>query len=266
MTAMLDSQQTTAPALLTTLDEAVSVLDTFITKRQELTRITVVCSESYATAHAAEHDERQCARRATELEQRLKSQGCQVIFGTVKPGDLAAVKAELETTRLALGQHQQVLGDRREALCTAESARTEVLAELQRLRGQLAKYLPTLFANRFGQAEPNLGVRGQVVWAEQDSTGAAQYRRTWRTRVFRDLFRRVLNLSEDLALLFALRALVTEGRFRVRIVSGFILSRSGGHDVPFVEVGNAIAVPNELTFEDAFEELVRGRVRFLVES
>lgn len=265
MTAVLSSPQAEAPALLATLDEAMTVLDSFIAKRQELTQVAGVCSEYHTAAQAADRDERQCARHVAELEQRLKSQERQVIFGVVKPGDIPALKTELDSARQALSQHQQTLGDRREAMCTAEFVRADVIADLQRLRDRLAKDLPGLFAMRFGQADPNEGTRGRVVWEERDPTGAAQYRRTWRSRVFHDLFRYVLNLSDDLACFAALRALLTESRFHVRIVSGFLLTRPGGHVVSFTDVGDCVSVPADLSFEDAFEELLRRRVRFLVE-
>lgn len=250
---------------LTTLEEALAVLDDFIEKLQQLTRVRVVCSEHYSAACNAERDERHCASRVNELEQRLKTLERQVILGSVKPGEIPALKTELETARQLLSQRQQMLGDQREALCVSESVRTDVVNDLQQIRNQLANNLPGLFAKRFGQADPNLGVRGQITWEVQDPTGATEYRRVWRARVFHDLFASVLNHSDDLAGFYALRALLTENPFRVRIVSGFFISRPGGHDVPFTEVGKDIKVPAELKFEEAFEEIRRGRVKFLVE-
>lgn len=251
--------------LETKTDDAVILLDQYIAKKREWMKLQKEAGEHYRALCIAETEQLASLHQVSDLEGRIKSFHKKVFTGEGKPGDLPILKLKLEEARKDLDLRTQSLGDQRDSLCAVQAAQSQISDEIEKLCGQLLKDMPALFMKRFGEDDPNAGKRGLVVWADKDPNGVNAWRRQWKGRVFRFLFHHVANNTNELHFLSALAAFFKSEPFYVRIRAGFHLDRSGVIRKMFDVVGDQVLVPDQLDFEDAFEEIIRGRVEFVSE-
>lgn len=247
----------------TKTDEAIISLDHYIAKKRDVLKLQDEINILYLALCIAETEQLARLQRMNNLEGRIKSFQKEVFIGEVKPGEIPVLKRELNEALKDIELQAQSLCDQRESFCGAQDARSQINDEILKLREQLLKDLPALFTKRFHKDDPNMGKRGQIVWEEPDSNGDKQWRRQWKSRVFKYLFHNIVNNTSELHFMEALAAFFKEAPFQVRIMSGFYIDRSDADRKTFDAIGDHILVPNQLEFEDAFEEIVRRRVAFV---
>lgn len=245
---------------------ALSTLETHITKRQEAARLREVVSGRYRELSACEADAQKVTQQVDQHESKLKAFNKQILRGAAKAGELPALKEQLAEAKERLAKLLLALDERREEFCMAQETLTQLRDELQEQQKQLRDNLSRLFDQRFVEDDVGLyGRRGQVSWMDPDPNSPERYAKQWRARVFNFLLFR--GLSADLTESHLLHALVVFFRqepFQVRVISGFV-PVSSRNKVP-LEVGVLVSVPGGLSEAEGFEEITRGRVRFLTES
>jgi len=246
--------------------ETLNSLDTVIQKRQDAARGREVLSEQYRQLIVCESEERQAVQRLDELEGRLKSVTKSSLLGTVKPGEVSTLRQQIADAKETLSRCRQQLDEQREVFLLSQEAMNGLMVEVQDLSRSLRDNLTQLYEHKFVEHDSGLyGRRGEVTWMDADPNSATRWRKAWRSRAFNFLLFK--GFAADLIenhLLAALATFFRQESFRVCVISGFVpaSSRSKGP----LEVGVLASVPGGLSEEEAFEELTRGRVRFVTKE
>ena len=147
----------------------------------------------------------------------------------------------------------------------SQEAMNGLMVDVQDLSRSLRERLTQLYEHKFVEHDSGMyGRRGQVCWQE-DHDSPERWRKGWRSRAFNFLLFK--GFAADFTENHLLAALVTFFRqesFQVCVISGFVPA-SSRNKAP-LEVGALISVPGGLSEEEAFEELTRGRVRFVTKE
>lgn len=250
------------------MDETATLnsLKTVIQKRQEAARGREVLSERYRQLTICEVDERKAVQRLDELEGRLKSVTKSSLLGTVKPGEISTLRQQITEVNDDLSRCRQRLDEQREAFILSQEAMNGLMVEIQDLSRSLRDSLTQLYEHKFVEHDSGLyGRRGEVTWMDADPNSSARWRKAWRSRAFNFLLFK--GFAADLVenhLLAALATFFRQASFQVRVTSGFVPA-SSRNKAP-LEVGALISVPGGLSEEEVFEELTRGRVRFVTKE
>lgn len=251
--------------LETKTDEAITSLDRYIAKKRDSLKLQAEINSLHRALCAAENEQLAQVQRVDNLEAQVKSAQKKVFTGEVKPGEISALKITLEEARKRVELGAQPLSDQRESLCAGQDALSQINGEILELRKQLMESLPALFMKRFHEEDPRMGTRGQIAWVESDPNGEKEWRRQWKRRVFEFLFHYVVNNRNELRFLGALVAFFKREPFYVCVRAGFCIDRPGAERKLFDVVGDEVLVPTQIDFENAFEEIIRGRVEFVSE-
>lgn len=247
-------------------DATLKRLETLIDKRSEAAKLRDVVNKQQRDLNACETDVRTMTQQVDQLDHRIKARQKQALFGAVKPGDLAALKQQLTEAKETLAHRQHELEEQREAFCLSQEALTQFLTEIHELDRQLRDDLSRLYLQRFHEHDTGLyGKRGQVSWQDPDPNSSERYSRQWRGRVFNFLLFK--GFASDLTehhLLHALVAFFRQASFSVRVRSGFVATSTRTKEP--LSVGVVVAVPKQLSEQEAFEELARRRVEFVTEA
>lgn len=252
----------------TTVDEqsTLSSLDTVIQKRQEAARGREALNEQYRQLIVCEAEERKAVQQLDELEGRLKAVTKLSLLGTVKPGEVSTRRQQITDAKDALSRCRQRLDEQREVFLLSQEAMSGLMVEVQDLSRSLRDSLTQLYEHKFVEHDSGLyGRRGEVTWMDADPDSPTRWRKAWRSRAFNFLLFKgfAADLTENY-LLTALATFFRQASFQVRVTSGFIPASSRSK-AP-LEVGALISVPGGLSEEEAFEELTRGRVRFVTKA
>lgn len=252
----------------TTVDEqsTLSSLDRVIRKRQEAARGREVLSEQYRQLIVCEAEEHKAVQRLDELEGRLKAVTKSSLLGTVKPGEISTLRQQIAEAKDALSRCRQRLDEQREVFLLSQEAMNGLMVEVQDLSRSLRDTLTQLYEHKFVEHDSGLyGRRGEVAWMDADPNSSARWRKAWRSRAFNFLLSKgfAADLTENY-LLTALATFFRQASFQVRVILGFVPA-SSRNQTP-LEVGALVSVPGGLSEEEAFEELTRGRVRFVTKA
>lgn len=252
----------------TTIDEqsTLSSLDTVIQKRQEAARGREVLSEQYRQLIVCEAEERKAIQQLDQLEGRLKTVTKSSLLGTVKPGEVSTLRQQIDEAKNALSRCRQQLNEQREAFLLCQEAMNRLMVDVQDLSRSLRDSLTKLYEYKFVEHDSGMyGLRGQVTWMDSDPNSATRWRKAWRSRAFNFLLFKgfAADFTEN-HLLAALATFFRQASFQVRVTSGFVPA-SSRNKAP-LEVGVLASVPGGLSEEEAFEELTRGRVRFVTKA
>lgn len=252
----------------TKVDEAatLSSLEAFNDQRCEAARLREILSLQFRKVSSSELEEGRLRQEVAQLEGRLKTFHKQMLLGTVKAGEQSSLKQQLTDAKEALARQSQQLEEQRELFCHCQESLTQLTTETDGKMVPLRDDLIALFMQRFHKEDTGLyGKRGSVCWMDNDQNSLDRWRRQWRGRAFRFLLNRCLERSvEEASLQGALLALFRASPFVVRVLSGFFPVSFRSKDA--LRVGELVAVPERMSFEEGFEEIVRGRVQFVPQS
>lgn len=252
----------------TKVDEAatLSSFEAFIGQRCEAARIREILSQQYRQVSVCESEERRIRQEVEQLEGRLKTFHKQLLFGTVKVGEQATLKQQLIEAKEALAQKSQQLEEQRELFCLGQESLTQLTTEINGKMVPLRDDLIAICMQRFHEEDTGLyGKRGAVCWMDNDQNSPDRWKRQWRGRAFRFLLNRCLEGHvEEASLQGAMLALFRGTSFVVRVRSGFVPVSVRSKDA--LSVGEIVAVPERISFEEGFEEIARRRVQFVTEA
>lgn len=243
-----------------------SSLETVKRKREEAARGREVMGGQHGQLKVLEAEERKAVQKVDQLEGRLKTATKSSLLGTVKPGEVLALRQQITEAKDALSQCRQRLDEHREVFLLSQEAMNGLMVEIQDLSWSLRDSLTQLYEQKFVEHDSGLyGRRGEVVWADPDPNSPERYAKQWRGRVFNYLlFKGFASDPADNCLLSALSTFFRNESFQVRVISGFV-PVSSRNKVP-LEVGALVSVPGSLSEAEAFEEITRHRVRFVTEG
>lgn len=245
-------------------DAIFQALETLISKRSQAARLRDTVNEQFSQVSICEKEEQKASQLVGQLEGRVKSYHKQLLIGTTKPGDISSLKQQLIDAKESLSRRQQELQERSEAFCLSQEAKTQLLTEIGELDRQLRKDLPQLYMQKFHEHDAGLlGRRGQISWKEEEHS-PERYARKWRERVFNFLL--LTGLSSDLAdghLLHAFFAFFRQTSFSVRVTIGFVPTSTKSKEP--LSVGAVVAIPKQMSEQEAFEEINRQRMVFIPE-
>lgn len=245
-------------------DVTLRTLEAFIGKRCEAARLRDAVNNQLREVNACEAEERRITQLVDQLEGRVKTYHKQLLLKTAKPAELPTVKQQLIEAKESLSRYRQELEERSESFCLSQEALTQLLTGIGELGRQLRNDLTRLYQQQFDKRDTGLyGERGQISWKE-DEHSPERYSRQWRGRVFNFLlFRGFASDLTECQLLRALVAFFRQASFSVRVRSGFVPASTRSKEP--LSVGAELDVPKQLSEQEAFEELARRRVEFVVE-
>lgn len=116
----------------TTVDEQATLrsLETFTGKLREAARHRDVMNELFRRLSVCESEERRAAQDVDLVESRLKAFRKQILFATVKSGELALLRHQLTEANEVLSMRRQELEEQREIFCVCQEAQTQLVTEI----------------------------------------------------------------------------------------------------------------------------------------
>lgn len=237
-------------------DEVVQELEAFIGGRQQLEALYATLHEQVERVGDAEAG--LVADAADDLGQQATEMQEKFFLGEATLEQVSAVKRQYEQAKTVSRQHEERLAALQEAVRETEQSIQQLRNRLNDQHQRLKTSLPDAFTVHFDQNR---------LWKvrRDDELG-------WRKRAFLFLFGYVLTNRDgvaDLSFLQALKAFFSEIPFRVWVVKGFRYVEPQENGPPRILIYNRseelVAVPQDLSFEHAFEEICIGRAVFIPE-